>query len=65
MSPTARKASGRKTKAAVTEPRSELTYDEIARRAYEIHESDAGGDELENWFRAEHELVAARYPEVA
>ena len=50
-----------KTKAE-EETKPEPTYDEIAVRAYEIHESE-GGDELENWFRAEQE-VAGRYPGV-
>jgi len=45
------------------EPRPEPSYDEIALRAYEIHESE-GGDDLENWFRAEQELVG-RYAGVA
>jgi hypothetical protein len=31
------------------------THDEIARRAYEIHERE-GGDHEENWHRAEREL---------
>jgi len=35
--------------------RPEPSHDEIAFRAYEIHESE-GGDELENWLRAEQEL---------
>ena len=30
--------------------------EEIALRAYEIHESGDSGDELENWLRAEQEL---------
>ncbi len=34
----------------------EISRDEIARRAYEIHTSGAGGDEVENWLRAEREL---------
>jgi hypothetical protein len=32
------------------------TYDEIARRAYEIYESAEGGTPKENWDRAEAEL---------
>jgi hypothetical protein len=31
-------------------------HEEIAARAYEIHLSGDGGDELENWLRAEREL---------
>jgi len=43
--------------------RPEPSHDEIAFRAYEIHES-GGGDQLENWLRAEQEL-SSRYPGVA
>jgi len=38
----------------------EVTFDEIAVRAYEIHVSDAGGGEVENWLRAEKELEEER-----
>jgi hypothetical protein len=41
------------------------THDEIAMRAFEIHESDQAGDEVENWLQAERELVDARYAGVA
>lgn len=34
------------------------SYDEIARRAYEIFESGEGGTAQENWERAERELTA-------
>jgi hypothetical protein len=34
------------------------THDEIARRAYEIHERE-GGNHEENWLRAERELKKA------
>ena len=33
-------------------------FEEIATRAYEIHESGEGSDALENWLRAEQELLA-------
>jgi Protein of unknown function (DUF2934) len=36
----------------------ELNWDTVATRAYFIH-LEAGGDPLENWLRAERELVAA------
>jgi hypothetical protein len=36
----------------------ELTDEEIARRAYEISESEDRGTDEENWFRAEQELRA-------
>lgn len=41
----------------------EITSDEIAMRAYAIHLSGSGGDELENWLRAERELLAELNPE--
>jgi len=34
----------------------EATEEEIARRAYEISESDDRGSDEENWWRAEQEL---------
>ena len=34
----------------------EVTYDMIAKRAYEIYLSGTGGSEQDNWFRAEREL---------
>ena len=33
-----------------------LTYDMIAKRAYEIWQSGTGGSEQDNWSRAEREL---------
>jgi hypothetical protein len=36
--------------------RRETTDEEIARRAYEISQSDTRGTDEENWWRAEHEL---------
>lgn len=33
-------------------------FEEIAARAYTIHESGEGGDAVENWLRAERELLA-------
>lgn len=41
----------------VTFERIEVTSEEIAIRAYEIHVSGAGGDAVENWLRAEKELT--------
>ena len=55
--------SPKKANEVVEEPRPEPTHEEIELRAYEIHES-GGGDELENWLRAEQEL-ADRYAVVA
>jgi hypothetical protein len=40
----------------------DVSSDEIALRAYEIHVSGGGGDEVENWLRAEAELRAERRP---
>lgn len=34
----------------------EVTQEQIAQRAYEIHLSGTGGGELDNWLRAEREL---------
>lgn len=51
-------------KAVAEETPLEPSHDEIALRAYEIHESGEGGDELENWLRAEQEL-SGRYAGVA
>ncbi len=36
--------------------RKEITHDQIARRAYQIHLSKTGGSESDNWHRAEREL---------
>ena len=42
--------------------RGEVTPEEIAVRAYEIHISGTGGDEVENWLRAEKELKQSGTP---
>jgi Protein of unknown function (DUF2934) len=47
----------RTTKTATTEQHV-LRWEHVATRAYFIHLED-GGDPLENWLRAERELVAA------
>jgi Protein of unknown function (DUF2934) len=55
------------TKPAVRRPRTAKprtkrrnpTHEEIATRAYFIHLDEGGRDELENWLRAERELLAA------
>ena len=36
--------------------RREVTHEQIAKRAYEISISGSGGNEVENWRRAEREL---------
>lgn len=36
----------------------EISPEEIAMRAYFIAMSGQGGDDLENWLRAEHELTS-------
>jgi hypothetical protein len=36
--------------------RVEVTHEQIAQRAYEIHLSGQGGSETDNWLRAEREL---------
>jgi hypothetical protein len=50
VKPTARK------RAAAPEP---VTHDQIALRAYELHMLGVGADPMENWLRAERELVGA------
>ena len=40
--------------------RAEVTEEEIARRAYEISQSDECGSDEENWWRAEQELSGPR-----
>jgi hypothetical protein len=52
-----RTATRRTKKAEATEP-IVLTWEHVATRAYYIH-LEAGGEPLENWLRAERELVAA------
>ena len=47
----------RRTKKTETEV-IELTWEHVATRAYYIH-LDGGEDPVENWLRAERELVAA------
>ena len=47
----------RRTKKTATEP-IVLRWEHVATRAYYIH-LEAGGDPVENWLRAEQELVAA------
>jgi hypothetical protein len=54
--PAARKPAIRRKKAAPTEAMA-VDYDDIATRAYYIH-LEGGNDPLENWLRAEQELVA-------
>jgi hypothetical protein len=42
----------------VTETEPEVTEEEIARRAYDISQSDESGTDEENWLRAERELLS-------
>jgi hypothetical protein len=56
--PAAKKiATRRAKKTEATEP-IVLTWEHVATRAYYIH-LEQGGNPIENWLRAEHELVAA------
>jgi hypothetical protein len=48
----------RRTKKTETTEPIVLKWEHVATRAYFIH-LEAGGDPLENWLRAERELVAA------
>lgn len=34
-----------------------VSHEAVARRAYELHESGSGGSALDNWLRAERELL--------
>lgn len=36
----------------------QLTFDQISVRAYEIHIAGEGGDDVDDWLRAERELLA-------
>jgi hypothetical protein len=36
-----------------------ITHEQIALRAYELHLLGAGADPMDNWLRAERELVSA------
>lgn len=42
----------------VTAVKKEITREQIAKRAFEIHCSGSGGNETDNWHRAERELRA-------
>ncbi len=55
--PAARKTVTRRKKVESTQP-IELSWDHVATRAYYIA-LESGGDPIENWLRAERELVAA------
>ena len=55
--PAARRPATRRTTKKATEP-IVLTWEHVAERAYYIHLED-GGDPLENWLRAERELVVS------
>ena len=48
--------SRRRAAAAAAEP---VTHEQIALRAYELHLLGEGSDPMENWLKAERELVAA------
>lgn len=48
----------RTLKAVETPQIREISPEEIAERAYYIAISGQGGDDLENWLRAEHELTS-------
>jgi hypothetical protein len=52
VKPTARK----RTAAPAPAP---VTHEQIALRAYELHIQGAGADPMDNWLRAERELVTA------
>jgi hypothetical protein len=49
------KPTGRKRSAAPAP----ISHEQIALRAYELHLLGAGADPMDNWLRAERELVSA------
>jgi hypothetical protein len=55
-SPVPKKVTPKSAAAPAQGQRLEVTYEMIARRAYEISQSGTGGGELDNWLRAEREL---------
>ncbi|HEY0415278.1 MAG TPA: DUF2934 domain-containing protein [Gaiellaceae bacterium] len=55
--PAARRTVTRRTKKAEGTDPIVLTWEHVATRAYYIH-LEEGGDPLQNWLRAESELVA-------
>jgi Protein of unknown function (DUF2934) len=55
--PAAKRTVTRRTKKTEASQPIVLTREHIAERAYYIH-LDEGGDPIENWLRAEQELVA-------
>ena len=54
--PAARKTVTRRIKKVEASQPIELNWNDVATRAYYIH-LETGGDPLENWLRAERELV--------
>ena len=50
------KPGSRRRAAAAAAP---VTHEQIALRAYELHLLGEGSDPMENWLKAERELVAA------
>jgi hypothetical protein len=56
--PAAKKTVTRRVKKTEAKEPIVLSWEHVATRAYYIH-LEAGGDPLENWLRAERELVAA------
>ena len=55
--PAAKRTVTRRTKKTEATESIVLTWEHVAERAYYIH-LDEGGDPVENWLRAEQELVA-------
>jgi hypothetical protein len=56
--PAAKRTVTRRTKKTEATVPTVLIWEHVATRAYFIHLED-GGDPLENWLRAERELIAA------
>jgi hypothetical protein len=58
-SPVPKKVNGAATAAKSVPQRGEVTREMIAQRAHEIAHSGTGGSDLDNWLRAERELLGS------
>ena len=56
---TEKKAPARKPATVSRKRKPKVSHEQIAERAYFISKERGGGNELENWLLAEHELVGA------
>jgi hypothetical protein len=56
---TEKKAPARKPAIVSRKRKPKVSHEQIAERAYFISQERGGGNDLENWLLAEHELVGA------